>query len=146
MDSERANYARSPGRRVPAEWHGREILAFAACYCGDPADGEKALAELRSLGKPIADVIGLQPFTAWQATFDPLLAPGARNYWKSHDFVELPDAMIQALLSAIRNLPSPECEVFHRASRGSDGQSPCRCHRLPAAPVPLRYERPHSLA
>jgi FAD/FMN-containing dehydrogenase len=97
---------------LPAEWHGREILAFAACYCGNPAEGEKAMAELRSLGKPIADVIGLQPFTAWQATFDPLLAPGARNYWKSHDFVELRDAMIQALLSAIRNLPGPECEVF----------------------------------
>jgi FAD/FMN-containing dehydrogenase len=97
---------------LPEPWHGREILAFAACYSGDPAEGQKALAELRSLGKPIADVIGPHPFTAWQTTFDPLLAPGARNYWKSHDFVELPDAMIEALVGAIRNLPGPECEVF----------------------------------
>jgi hypothetical protein len=26
------------------------------------------------------------PFTGWQSGFDALLTPGARNYWKSHDF------------------------------------------------------------
>ncbi len=97
---------------LPEAWHGKEVLVFAACYCGDMAAGEKALAELRGLGKPIADVIGPHPFTGWQTAFDPLLAPGARNYWKSHDFVELPDAFIDILLKAIRNLPDPECEVF----------------------------------
>ena len=97
---------------LPEQWHGREILAFAACYCGDPSGAESALADLRALGKPIADVIGPHPFAGWQTTFDPLLAPGARNYWKSHDFIELPDAMIETLLKAVRNLPGPECEVF----------------------------------
>ena len=48
---------------LPEQWHGREILAFAACYAGDIADGEKAMARLRALGEPIADVIGPQPFT-----------------------------------------------------------------------------------
>ena len=42
---------------VAPEWHGKEILAFAACYCGDAAKGQQALAPLRALGKPIADVI-----------------------------------------------------------------------------------------
>lgn len=97
---------------LPAEWHGREILAFALCYAGDPAAGEAATRPLRSLGKPIADVVGLQPFTAWQTAFDPLLTPGARNYWKSHDFDRLSDDAINALLKGIRTLPGPECEVF----------------------------------
>ena len=27
---------------LPAEWHGKEVLIFAACYSGDMAEGEKA--------------------------------------------------------------------------------------------------------
>jgi FAD/FMN-containing dehydrogenase len=75
-------------------------------------EGEQALKGLRALGKPIADVISPHPFTAWQAAFDPLLTPGARNYWKSHDFADLPDEAIKVILNAVRTLPSPECEVF----------------------------------
>ena len=97
---------------LPAAWHGKEVLIFAACYCGDTKEGEKALAGLRSLGKPIADVISPHPFTGWQAAFDPLLTPGARNYWKSHDFNDLPDEAIEVILNAIWKLPTPECEIF----------------------------------
>jgi len=97
---------------LPAEWHGKEVLIFAACYCGDIAAGEKALAGLRALGKPIADVISPHPFASWQAAFDPLLTPGARNYWKSHDFADLPDTAFATIPEAVRTLPTPECEVF----------------------------------
>jgi FAD/FMN-containing dehydrogenase len=58
---------------IPAEWHGREVLVFAACYSGEMAAGEKAAAPPRSLDKPIADVLGPHPFVGWQAVFDPLL-------------------------------------------------------------------------
>src|SRR5499427_6877711 len=97
---------------LPSEWHGKEVLIFAACYSGDMKEGEKAVKALRALGTPIADVISPHPFTGWQAAFDPLLAPGARNYWKSHDFIDLPDAALRAIMDAVRALPSPECEVF----------------------------------
>src|SRR5499427_8309267 len=97
---------------LPAEWHGKEVLIFAACYSGDMKEGEKATKALRALGTPIADVISPHPFTGWQAAFDPLLAPGARNYWKSHDFIDLSDGAIAVILDAVRALPSPECEVF----------------------------------
>jgi FAD/FMN-containing dehydrogenase len=97
---------------LPNEWHGKEVLIFAACYSGDIKEGEKAVKPLRALGTPIADVISPHPFTGWEAAFDPLLTPGARNYWKSHDFTDLSDAAIKAILQAVRTLPSPECEVF----------------------------------
>jgi FAD/FMN-containing dehydrogenase len=97
---------------LPAEWHGKEVLIFAACYSGDMREGEKAVKALRALGKPIVDVISPHPFTGWQAAFDPLLTSGARNYWKSHDFTDLSDGAIKAILGAVRALPSPECEVF----------------------------------
>ncbi len=97
---------------LPEEWHGKEVLIFAACYAGDMAKGKKALADLRALGDPIVDVISPQPFVDWQATFDPLLTAGERNYWKSHDFSSLPDEAIRTLVEAIAHLPDPQSEVF----------------------------------
>lgn len=107
---------------LPTELHGKEVLVLAMCYCGDPADGDKATARLRELGEPIADVVGPAPFTAWQQAFDPLLAPGARNYWKSHDFTELSDAAIAVLLDAVGRLPGPECEIFLGHVGGAAGR------------------------
>ncbi len=71
---------------LPAEVHGTEVVVLAAMYAGDIEEGEEALAPIRAAGNPIADVIGPTPFVGWQQAFDPLLTPGARNYWKTHDF------------------------------------------------------------
>ncbi|WP_315925868.1 FAD-binding oxidoreductase [Mesorhizobium sp. SP-1A] len=107
---------------LPPEWHGKSVLVLAMCYCGDLQEGEKATARLRGIGKPIVDVVSPHPFTAWQQAFDPLLAPGARNYWKSHDFTSLSDATIEVLLGAIRELPGPECEIFIGHVGGAAGR------------------------
>jgi FAD/FMN-containing dehydrogenase len=107
---------------IPQEWHGKEVLVLAMCYCGDIEAGEKATASLRAIGSPIADVVAPHPFVGWEQALDPLLTPGARNYWKSHDFIELSDAAIGVLLDAIRQLPGPECEIFIGHVGGAAGR------------------------
>lgn len=97
---------------LSADWHGKEVLALVLCYCGDIEKGEQATAPLRNIGNPIASHLGPNPYAGWQQAFDPLLAPGARNYWKSHDLAEFSDVAIEILVSAIARLPGPECEVF----------------------------------
>jgi FAD/FMN-containing dehydrogenase len=97
---------------LPSEVHGKEVLVLAACYAGDPEKGQSALAPLRALGQPIADVIGPAPYVAWQQALDPLLTPGRRNYWKSHDFIEIGDAAIDQVIDSVGRLPSPECEII----------------------------------
>ncbi|HKQ61197.1 MAG TPA: FAD-binding oxidoreductase [Candidatus Polarisedimenticolaceae bacterium] len=97
---------------LPPEVHGTEVLVLAMCYCGDPAAAERAVAPFKAIGKPIADVVGPSPFAGWQTAFDPLLVPGERNYWKSHDFIELSAGLIDVLLGAIRKLPTEHCEIF----------------------------------
>lgn len=97
---------------LPEEWHGKEVLVLAVAAIGDRAQAEKTLEPLRAFGNPIADVIGPTPFVGWQTAFDPLLTPGMRNYWKSHDFLGLEDGFIDVLIEAIHDLPSPHCEVF----------------------------------
>jgi FAD/FMN-containing dehydrogenase len=96
---------------LPAEWHGKEILVLAACYSGDVATGERVLEPLRKFGRPIADVIGPQPFAAWQTILDPLLTPGMRNYWKSHDFLEVSDGLIDVLVDFAGKLPDAHTEI-----------------------------------
>jgi len=97
---------------LPKEVHGSDIVILAAFYAGDMAAGEKELRSLRAFGRPIADVIGPHKFTGWQAAFDPLLTAGARNYWKSHNFLELSDDLIDVVLDHSGRLPSDQSEIF----------------------------------
>jgi len=97
---------------LPQEAHGKDIIALALCYAGDPAEGEKLAAPLRKFGPIVGAHVGVQPYTAWQQAFDPLLGAGARNYWKSHSFSGLPDGLIDAVLLHAGNLPSDQCEIF----------------------------------
>jgi FAD/FMN-containing dehydrogenase len=97
---------------LPNEVHGTEVLVFAVCWAGVPGTGQQAMASLRALGRPHADVIGPVPFVAWQTALDPLLTPGFRNYWKSHDLTTLGDGAIDVILDHVKRLPAPDCEVL----------------------------------
>jgi len=116
---------------LPAEWHGKEVFILALCYVGDMAEGERAVAPLRALGEPIADVVGPHPFVGWQAAFDPLLTPGARNYWKSHDFADLSDAAMDVLLDHAGRLPTPETEIFIAHLGGAMARVPAEATAYP---------------
>ncbi len=104
---------KAPAAAVPARERPRkEMVALAVCYAGDPAQGEKLIEPLRGFGTALGEHVGVQPYTAWQQAFDPLLAPGARNYWKSHNFSQLSDGAIDAIIEYAGKLPSPQCEIF----------------------------------
>jgi FAD/FMN-containing dehydrogenase len=102
--------------------HGREVVVLALCHLGDPGEGEALITQLRSFGTPHGEHIGMQPYIAWQQTFDPLLAKGARNYWKSHNFSQLSDGAIDAILEFGAKLPSPQCEIFLATIGGQTGR------------------------
>lgn len=116
---------------LPREVHGTEVLVLALCHAGDLASGERAAAPFRAIGQPIADVVGPTPYAGWQKAFDPLLTAGERNYWKSHDFVELADGLIDVLLDAVRHLPSPQCEVFIGSLGGAINRVPVEATAYP---------------
>jgi FAD/FMN-containing dehydrogenase len=107
---------------LPPQVHGTPVLAFAVCYTGPIDVGESAIEVVRSFGTPCGEHLGPMPYVAWQKAFDPLLAPGSRNYWKSHNFADLPDGLLDAVMAAIARLPSPQCEIFF----GQIGGATCR--------------------
>lgn len=97
---------------LPQDVHGKPVIAFASCYTGALDDGPGALDVVRGFGTPYGEHLGPMPYAMWQQAFDPLLTPGARNYWKSHNLAELPDGLLDVLIDAIGKLPSPQCEIF----------------------------------
>jgi len=109
---------------LPAEVHGTPVVVIALLYAGDPKQGEAHIEPLKRLGTPVGAHVGVQPFAAWQQAFDPLLTPGARNYWKSHNFAALDDGLFKVLVKALDTLPSPQCEIFVAQLGGATGRVP----------------------
>lgn len=97
---------------LPEEWYGKGILALGVCYSGDNLEeGERIAAPLRAFGHPIADVISPHQFTDWQMALDPLLTPGMRNYWKSHNLLDLPTGLMDVLVDYAQRIPDPQTEI-----------------------------------
>lgn len=94
------------------EVHGKPVIVFAMCYTGPVENGPSVVENVRGFGTPVGEHLGPMPYAMWQQAFDPLLTPGARNYWKSHNLDGIPDGLVDALLEAIGTLPSPQCEIF----------------------------------
>ena len=97
---------------LPEEVHGKKVVVFPFIYTGDAQEGLRAIEPLRAFGKPYGEHFGPQPYTAWQQAFDPLLTPGARNYWKSHNFTALSDGAIDSVIEYAGKLPSAQGEIF----------------------------------
>lgn len=111
---------------LPPEWHGKEILALAVCYNGDIEEGQRVARPLREFGSPIADIVGPMPYAAWQTVLDPLLTPGARNYWKSHDFAGLQDGLVDVLVDYAGRIPDPQSEIACAQLGGAVSRVPRR--------------------
>ncbi|RBI62221.1 FAD-linked oxidase [halophilic archaeon] len=97
---------------LPEEHVGTKVLVVVAFYAGDVGDGEAALAPLREYGDPVADAVAPTRYTAAQTTFDELQSAGARNYWKSQNFTELTDEVVDTVVEYAERLPTPESEIL----------------------------------
>ena len=104
---------------LPAEVHGKGIVVLALLYAGDPKQGQPLIEPLRKFGTPAGEYVGVQPYVAWQKAFDPLLTYGARNYWKSHNFLTIKDEVIDLVIDYINRPPSPQCEILFGALGGA---------------------------
>ncbi|WP_332899831.1 FAD-binding oxidoreductase [Haladaptatus sp. CMSO5] len=91
---------------------GKDAVIVVPFYTGDMAKGEELIKPLRELGTLLGDGVGPAPYEAFQQAFDPLLEPGLRNYWKTHNFAELSDEVIDLALDYAANLPTPLSEIF----------------------------------
>jgi FAD/FMN-containing dehydrogenase len=97
---------------LASEVHGTNIVALALFSPHGMEAMTPMLEQVRGFGQVLGEHVGPMPYEAWQKIFDPLLAPGARNYWKSHNFTHLSDDAIDVVLRYASAVPTPHCEIF----------------------------------
>ena len=96
---------------IPEAYHGEMVVILATFYAGEMDEGEEVLQPVRDIGDPIADAVGPHPYAGWQQAFDTLAPAGNRHYWKSHNFDEMTDEMIETFIEYGNRLPSAETEI-----------------------------------
>ena len=84
---------------------GQGVLAMEVVYAGDPAEGEKELAPLLAVGKPLDNGVGYNDYFAMQTSEDALVPHGVRSYAKSGLVGELSGDFIDAMIGAYRADP-----------------------------------------
>ncbi len=79
---------------------GQSVIAMEVVYNGDPAAGEKELAPLRAIGKPIDDGITVQDYKVLQTHEDAGLAHGIRSYAKNGMVKEFSQGLVDDMIDA----------------------------------------------
>lgn len=97
---------------LPQSIHGKEVLVMPVFFLGKAEAGQEAIKPLEDFGSVVGKHVGPTRYVAFQQAFDPLLTPGARNYWKSHNFEELSDQAIEKTVEYAGKLPTPQTEIF----------------------------------
>jgi len=100
---------------LPEAVHGQLVVGILGVYAGNVEDGAKAAQPLRTLGEPLADLMGPMPYTAIQSLLDPLWTAGAQNYFTGAFLSGLTDETIDTLLArhACGRAPVRELHLHH---------------------------------
>src|SRR3954453_18501342 len=91
-----------PAPFLPEAAHGKPLVAIVAVHAGEPEHGRALVQALKDLGDPIADLIGVMPYTAKESLLDTLWTPGAHKYMRSAYVDELTDEAIAATVARHR--------------------------------------------
>jgi hypothetical protein len=92
---------------LPSELHGQLVVAVKVCCVGDLSEAERIVGPLRTLGRPLADLVAPMSYTAFQAAGDEGVPPGLRNYWKSCYLDQLTDEAVDTLVGQAAEITSP---------------------------------------
>ena len=101
-----------PAPWLPKETHGKPIVAVLACHSGSIADGENAVAPIKSFGKPIGDVLVRRPYLQMQSLLDATQPKGRRYYWKSEYLSRIEPELCGKLAEHAARIRSPHSAVI----------------------------------
>ena len=101
-----------PAPWLPKEIHGKPIVALFVCHTGNPEDGDKLVAPIKSLGKPVADIIVRRPYAQMQSLLDGTQPKGRRYYWKSEYLGDLDPKWAEAAVEHLGRIQSPHSAIL----------------------------------
>ena len=97
---------------LPKDRHGAPIIMVLACHTGELADGEKAVAPIKSFGKPIGDVLTRRTYVQMQSLLDATQPKGRRYYWKSEYLPGIEPAMCDKVIEHAARIRSPYSAII----------------------------------
>jgi FAD/FMN-containing dehydrogenase len=107
---------------IPAQWHGKRVVAFLAASTGPVDEGEALVRAIREVAEPITDVMGPMPYEAFQTLLDPLWPKGIHAYFKATNLARLDDDLIDRLGELHVAAPGPQCEIHLHQMGGAIGR------------------------
>ena len=113
-----------PAPFLPADVHGKKVVAVIGVYAGSPDEGRRIAEPLRHLGTPITDLLGPMPYTMMQSLLDGLFSAGARNYFKAGYLAGLSDEAIDTLVRFHGPSTSPSSEIHIQHLGGAVARVP----------------------
>lgn len=93
-----------------------------ACYSGDPEEGEKAVAPIKSFGTPIGDLLIRRPYIQLQSLLDATQPKGRRYYWKSEYLPRIEPALCEKFIEHAAKIPSPHSALIFFQLEGALNQ------------------------
>jgi FAD/FMN-containing dehydrogenase len=107
---------------IPADWHGKKVVALIAASTGPLDEGDALVAPLRAAAEPIVDLLGPMPYHVIQTLIDPLWESGVHAYFKATNLARLDDELIERLCAIQRDAPGPQCELHVHQMGGAVGR------------------------
>lgn len=98
---------------------GNKGCGIAVAYPGDPEEGARIVAPIKSFGTPVLDVIGPMPYLALQAMLEQAMPPNLLNYWKAEFLSEVSSEVIAVAVDAFTRVPSPISSMLFFPIRGA---------------------------
>ena len=96
------------------------VVLMEVVYNGDPVKGEKEMAPLRAIGKPIDDGIMLQDYMVMQTQEDVAWGHGVRSYAKNGMVREFTQELIDVMIDSF--VLDPRFAMFTHTSGGAVGR------------------------
>ncbi len=100
-----------PSPVLPADRYGKPVVGLVVVWSGDIAEGERVIAPLRRLGRPLADAVRPVPYLAIQSMLDGGAPPGRHYYWKSHRLPPFTADVVDVLVERIDAVTSPFSQI-----------------------------------
>ncbi len=96
---------------------GTGIILMEVVYNGDPGAGEKELAPLRKIGKPMDDGVRMQDYLVMQTQEDATFGHGVRSYIKNGMVKTITQELIDAMIESYVN--DPRLALFTHTAGGA---------------------------
>src|SRR5215213_4568903 len=108
-----------PAPFVPPELQHQPVVGVIVCWTGKPEEGERVVAPIRNVVKPVVDVVQPMPYTALQSMLDEGGPKGIRGHMKAEFLEDLDDDLIDKLVEHGGKRPGPLVQLLMEPMGGA---------------------------